>query len=83
MALIKAPLVKLAELIIPQGKPAPELEARINALGFNPWHALADHQPLGNVMRARRKAYQMSSKYRHTANGREIVEPKSIDEIPD
>jgi hypothetical protein len=52
-------------------------------LSFNPWHALAAHRPLSNIMRARRLAYQMSSRYRHTMNGREIVEPKSISEIPD
>jgi hypothetical protein len=52
-------------------------------LSFNPWHALAEHQPLGNVMRARRRAYAVSTKFRHSANGREMIEPKSISEIPD
>lgn len=51
-------------------------------LSFNPWHALAAHQPLGNIMRARRSAYAASSKYRRTMNGRETAEPKSIDEFP-
>src|SRR5450432_2423802 len=27
------------------------------SLSFNPWHGLVAHQPLGNIMRARKKAY--------------------------
>ena len=52
-------------------------------LSFNPWHALAAHQPLGNIMRARRAAYTMSSQYRHGANGHPLTEPKSAAEIPE
>ena len=51
-------------------------------LSFSPWHALAAHQPLGQIMRARKKAYEEARKYRAKRNNREIVEPKSIDEIP-
>ena len=51
-------------------------------LSFNPWHCLAAHRPLGNVMRARFKAYQASTQARHMAEGREMVEPKSIDKMP-
>ncbi len=49
---------------------------------FNPWHALAAHRPLGNIMRARFQAYAMSTKFRHEREGREMIEPKSIDELP-
>jgi hypothetical protein len=52
-------------------------------LSFNPWHCLAAHRPLGNVMRARFKAYQASSKFRHAAEGRTMVEPKGIEELPE
>jgi hypothetical protein len=52
-------------------------------LSFNPWHGLAAHRPLGNIMRARSKAYQASSLFRHTAEGRLMVEPRSIGELPD
>jgi hypothetical protein len=52
-------------------------------LSFNPWHCLAAHRPLGNIMRSRFEAYQASSHFRHSANGREMIEPKSIDELPD
>ncbi|HWE01558.1 MAG TPA: catalase family protein [Tepidisphaeraceae bacterium] len=52
-------------------------------LSFNPWHALAAHRPLGNIMRARFKAYQVSSSFRHEMNDRAAVEPRSIDDLPD
>lgn len=60
-----APLIKLAELIIPHGPPAPEaLEAQVNALAFNPWHALAAHRPVGNIQRVRGAVYQASARHR-------------------
>ncbi len=52
-------------------------------MAFNPWHALAAHRPLGNIMRARFQAYAMSTKFRHEREGREMIEPKSITELPD
>jgi hypothetical protein len=52
-------------------------------LSFNPWHSLAAHRPLGNIMRARFKAYQASSHFRHSVEGRQMVEPRSIEEMPD
>ncbi len=52
-------------------------------LSFNPWHSLAAHRPLGNIMRARLKAYRASSHFRHSAEGRQMVEPRSIEEMPD
>ena len=33
-------------------------------LGFSPWHALREHRPLGNIMRARRLAYEGSREHR-------------------
>ena len=33
-------------------------------------------------MRARRKAYALSTGYRHEMNGHAAVEPTSIDELP-
>jgi hypothetical protein len=34
-------------------------------------------------MRARLKAYNASSQFRHIAEGRPTVEPRSIEELPD
>jgi hypothetical protein len=52
-------------------------------LSFTPWHGLASHRPLGNIMRARFKSYEASSHFRRTAEGRPRVEPRSIEELPD
>jgi len=52
-------------------------------LSFNPWHGLGSHRPLGGIMRARLKSYQASSHFRHTAEGRPLAEPRSIEELPD
>ena len=52
-------------------------------LSFSPWHGLAAHRPLGAIMRARLKAYQASSQFRHSAEGRPTVEPRSVEELPD
>jgi hypothetical protein len=71
------PLHKVAELRIPKCNPdSPEgikLTADVNKLSFSPWHTTEDHRPLGNVMRARRVAYEASS----TSRGRE-PEPSSV-----
>lgn len=52
-------------------------------LSFSPWHSLAAHRPLGNVMRSRLKAYEDIANYRRRAEGREMIEPRSIEEMPD
>ncbi|MBL8829571.1 MAG: hypothetical protein JNM18_21510 [Planctomycetaceae bacterium] len=63
-----SPLYKLAELRIPQcdiDSPAGEKLTRlVDRLSFSPWHGLKVHEPLGNVMRARRRAYPKSAAMR-------------------
>jgi hypothetical protein len=39
-----------------------------NVLSFDPWRCLADHRPLGSIMRLRRDAYGMSRKIRQQNN---------------
>ena len=51
-------------------------------LQFNPWHSLVAHQPLGQIMRARKVAYAAAKTQRSHNNAVEIQEPKSIDELP-
>ena len=62
-----APFIKLAELTIARrdldSPEARRLERRINGVSFNPWHAIAEHRPIGNIQRARRTIYQASAKY--------------------
>lgn len=56
-----APYVRVGKLTIPQqdaaGEQGKQLAERIQNLSFDPWHALAEHRPLGNMMRARKYAY--------------------------
>jgi hypothetical protein len=63
-----SPLIKVAELRIPQcdidSSEGKGLTDVVDQLSFSPWHALEVHQPLGNVMRARRLAYPRSAKMR-------------------
>jgi hypothetical protein len=50
---------------------------------YSPWHALAAHRPLGGIMRSRLQAYKDAQAYRAQRNAREMVHPKSLDEVPD
>jgi hypothetical protein len=51
-------------------------------LSFNPWHCIAEHRPLGNQGRARRRMYDTLSKLRHTMNNVPLYEPTG-DEVFD
>jgi hypothetical protein len=70
-------MVKVAELRIPRcdldDPKTSEQSEKIDRLSFSPWHATEDHRPLGNVMRARRVAYEASAELRHHTE-----EPTSI-----
>ncbi len=59
------PFVTVARVSIPQQDPesahGKEVAARIEGFSFDPWHALVEHRPLGNVMRARNFAYRAST----------------------
>lgn len=63
-----APYVTVARLAIPQqdftGTAAHEFDAEVEAAVFDPWSALMEHRPLGDVMRARKVVYFTSEKTR-------------------
>ena len=63
-----APFVKVAQLRIPScNLDHPHIRERSDAIdqfSFSPWHTIKEHRPLGNVMRARRVAYQASATLR-------------------
>jgi hypothetical protein len=44
-------------------------------ISFNPWHCLAEHQPLGNFNRARKIIYDRMYEYRHKHNDVTDVHP--------
>lgn len=81
----ESPYRPVARLVLPAQDalgPARRVYAD-DVLSFSPWHGLAAHRPLGNIMRARRPVYETSADDRHARNARTRVEPHSIDELPD
>lgn len=66
-----APMVKVAELVVARcdldSALATASEAEVNRLAFNPWHATAAHQPVGNIQRVRGLIYQKSAALRSAA----------------
>ncbi len=51
-------------------------------LSYNPWHSIAEHRPLGNQSRARRRMYLELSRLRHEMNAVPHFEPTG-DEVFD
>jgi hypothetical protein len=59
---------RLARITIPpQRVDDPSRENACEDVSFNPWHALADHRPLGSMNRARREIYRAMSEFRRAA----------------
>ena len=58
-----APFVTVARLTVPAQDPA-AMAAEIEAARFDPWTALVEHRPLGEIMRARKAAYFASTQGR-------------------
>ncbi|CAN5867438.1 catalase family protein [soil metagenome] len=60
-----APLVRVGKIQFPPQDIAQPGEAELcKSLSFNPWHAIAVHQPMGNINRARRYVYTASRTHR-------------------
>jgi len=49
---------------VPQSPDTDKALEHCEKLAFNPWHSLADHEPLGGINRARKAVYSASAKYR-------------------
>ena len=62
-----APWLTVARLTLPAQEPSAELQAKIEKMSFDPWHALVELRPLGNMMRARNPAYRESTQERKAA----------------
>ncbi len=60
-----APWLTVGRLTLPKQRlgsaRGQQLAGLIEGLSFDPWHALEDHRPLGNMMRARSAAYRLST----------------------
>lgn len=71
-----SPALPVATLVIPrQVFDTPAQLAFARRLSINPWHCIAQHQPLGNQNRARLRIYQELSRLRQSMNGTPHVEP--------
>ncbi len=67
----RSPFRTVARLIAgPQLGWSEELSRQIDdGIGFSPWHGLAAHRPLGEIMRLRKPAYAASQAFRMQRNG--------------
>lgn len=71
-----SPRIPVATLRIPaQRFDSPAQMAFARNLSYNPWHSIAEHRPLGNLNRARRKLYWELSRFRQANNGVPHIEP--------
>ena len=79
----ESPCRTVARLRLPkQGAFSPARRAFVDGLSFCVSHSLADHRPLGSIMRARLRAYPVMSRLRQKTNGAALREPVSIEEVP-
>ena len=61
----ESPLVAVGMITIPaQDIREPSRDAFCRSLSFNPWHAIAAHQPMGHINRARKSVYSASREHR-------------------
>jgi len=71
-----SPRVSVATIRIP--RQTFDSPAQINferRLSYNPWHCIAEHRPLGNQSRARKRMYWALAQYRHDMNAIPHYEP--------
>ncbi|OUJ67767.1 catalase family protein [Hymenobacter crusticola] len=80
----QSPYQTLGKIVIPAQdtfSPARRVFAE-DVLSFNPFHCLPEHRPLGSINRARIKAYETSTAYRHHMNAQPRLEPRDINQLP-
>jgi len=75
----------VARLVVPAQEAHSEQRASFfnERLSFRPAHSLALHRPLGSLMRARLKTYQVLAAFRQQRNNIQPLEPLSLGAIPD
>jgi hypothetical protein len=71
-----SPRVSVATIRMPkQVFDIPAQTAFARQLSYNPWHCIAEHRPLGNQSRARRRIYESLARLRQEMNGVPHYEP--------
>jgi hypothetical protein len=79
----RSPRIPAAVLRIPrQTFDSPEQLAFARKLTYNPWHTIAEHRPLGNQSRARKRMYYELSRLRQQMNAEEHYEPTGDETFP-
>lgn len=75
-----SPPVKVAEITIPaQDFDRDDQNELCENLSYTPWHSLPEHEPLGQINRARRVVYRASSLLRHEQRNTPRKEPTIAD----
>jgi hypothetical protein len=78
-----SPRVSVATLRMPRQTFASQAQIEFaRRLSYNPWHSIAEHRPLGNQSRARKRMYLALSTLRHEMNAVPHYEPTG-DEVFD
>ena len=71
-----SPRVSVATIRMPkQVFDIPAQTAFARQLSYNPWHCIAEHRPLGNQSRARKRIYDTLARLRQEMNGVPHYEP--------
>jgi len=80
-----SPYLPVAKLTLPPQEaysPARRVFAD-DVLSFNPWQGIEAHRPLGSIMRARIRAYETSTRFRHEMNAQPRIEIDDLAQVPD
>jgi hypothetical protein len=79
-----SPYVPVARLRLPAQRFDSDAQlAFADVLRFNPWHSLAEHRPLGNSNRARRRMYLELARLRQAMNAVDHREPTGVERFED
>jgi hypothetical protein len=72
----KAPFIEVATIRIPKQRfDSDAQQSFCENLSYTPWHALAEHRPVGGINRVRKVVYEGISLLRHKLNQSPRVEP--------
>jgi hypothetical protein len=53
----------------------------MDAISMSPWRVIEEHRLLGNIMRARKEVYRLSSILRHQLNHQVRKKPENLAEV--
>lgn len=73
-----SPYVTVGRIVMPSQSSWDDAKQREidDGMAFSPWHGIAEHRPLGSIMRTRKASYEMSAKFRASHNGCPMQEPR-------